>query len=136
MGEQMSGGLSNRQKVTLGGTLGVIASIATILSFLLALGNHPGHPHPGQTYPAVSSYSPSPPPSTVVPSTASSTPAVLSTYPASAQNSILSECEAANAAPASYCQCNVSWVEANVPYSMFVQDPAMWEQEADGYATC
>jgi hypothetical protein len=57
-------------------------------------------------------------------------------YPASAQNSILSNCQQSYGAPASYCQCNLSWLEANIPYPMFAQDPATFEQQADSYASC
>lgn len=60
----------------------------------------------------------------------------VSGYPASAQNSILSDCEQNYGAPATYCQCNLSWLEANIPYSMFVQEPATFEQQADSYASC
>jgi hypothetical protein len=61
---------------------------------------------------------------------------VSSVYPASAQNSIVSDCEQNNGEPASYCQCNLSWLEANIPYSMFAQAPATFEQQADAYASC
>ncbi len=57
-------------------------------------------------------------------------------YPSSTQNSILSDCEQTYGAPASYCQCNLNWLEANIPFSMFTQDPATFEQQADGYASC
>ena len=57
-------------------------------------------------------------------------------YPASAQNAIVSDCEQSYGAPASYCQCNLSWLEANVPYSLFAQTPATFEQQADAYASC
>ena len=57
-------------------------------------------------------------------------------YPASAQNTVVSDCEQSYGAPASYCQCNLSWLEANIPYSMFVQDPATFEQQADSNASC
>jgi hypothetical protein len=57
-------------------------------------------------------------------------------YPADAQNSIVSDCEQNNGEPASYCQCNLSWLEANIPYSMFAQAPATFEQQADAYASC
>jgi hypothetical protein len=66
----------------------------------------------------------------------SSTSSGGSGYPASAQSSIMSNCEQSYGAPASYCQCNLSWLEANIPYSMFVQDPATFEQQADSYASC
>ena len=57
-------------------------------------------------------------------------------YPASAQSTIVSDCEQSFGAPASYCQCNLSWLEANIPYSTFVQDPATFEQQADANASC
>ena len=63
-------------------------------------------------------------------------PAGSSGYPASAQNTIVSDCQQSYGAPASYCQCNLSWLEANVPYSTFAQDPATFEQQADAYASC
>jgi hypothetical protein len=66
----------------------------------------------------------------------SPTPPGGSGYPGSAQNSILSNCQQSYGAPASYCQCNLSRIEANIPYSIFVQDPATFEQQADGYASC
>ena len=59
-----------------------------------------------------------------------------SVYPASAQTSIVSDCEQNNGEPALYCQCNLSWLEANIPYSMFAQTPATFEQQADAYASC
>ena len=57
-------------------------------------------------------------------------------YPASAQNAIVSDCEQNNGEPASYCQCNLNWLETNIPYSMFTQAPAAFEQQADAYASC
>jgi hypothetical protein len=61
---------------------------------------------------------------------------VGSAYPASAQNSVLSNCEQNYGEPPSYCQCDLSWLKANVSYSMFVQDPATFKQQADSYASC
>ncbi len=52
------------------------------------------------------------------------------------QNTIVSDCEQNNGEPASFCQCNLGWLEANIPYSMFAQDPATFEQQADSYASC
>jgi hypothetical protein len=67
----------------------------------------------------------------------SPTPPGGSVYPASAQNTILNDCEQAyGQPPTSYCQCNLGWLETNIPYSMFEQDPATFEQQADGYASC
>ena len=57
-------------------------------------------------------------------------------YRASAQSNIVSDCEQNNGEPASYCQCNQNWLEANIPYSMFTQAPAAFEQQADAYASC
>ena len=59
-----------------------------------------------------------------------------SVYPADAQNSIVSDCAQNNGESASYCQCNLNWLEANIPYSMFAQAPATFEQQADAYASC
>jgi hypothetical protein len=63
-------------------------------------------------------------------------PAGTSGYPASAQTTVVSDCEQSYGAPASYCQCNLNWLQANIPYSMFVQDPATYEQQADSDASC
>ena len=57
-------------------------------------------------------------------------------YPASAQNTIVSDCQQSYGTPASYCQCNLNWLQANIPYSTFAQDPATFEQQADSYASC
>jgi hypothetical protein len=122
MSNQMNGGWSNRKKATVGGTLGGLASIATILTFLNSSSSP--QPQPLQNSP-VSSVSTSGPASPIGPA-----------YPASVQNGILSDCEQSTGAPASSCQCNVDWLKANIPYSMFVQSPATFEQEAAGYASC
>jgi hypothetical protein len=125
MSDQMEGGWSNRKKtITVTGTLGAIASLVTIVSFLTGHSSPTPVPSPSPTS-AVSSVYPTDSPTSTI-----------SVYPASAQNSILSNCEATSGAPASYCQCNVSWLEATIPYSTFVQAPDTYEQEADGYASC
>jgi len=118
----MNSGWSNRKKASVGGTLGVLASIATILTFLSS--NSPSQPQASQNSP-ISSVSTTGPASPIGPA-----------YPPSAQNDIVSECEQSTGAPPSSCQCNVDWLEANVPYSTFVQSPATFEQQADGYASC
>jgi hypothetical protein len=130
MSQQTAAGWSSqRKKITLGGILGAAASLATIATFLTT--HTPSPPNP--TPPAVS-------PFPTHPAADSATPAPATTagsaYPASAQSQIVSECEASQGAPASYCQCNVTWLQANVPYSMFRQAPATFEQEADGSASC
>ena len=56
-------------------------------------------------------------------------------YRASAQSNIVSDCEQNNGEPTSYCQCSLNWLEANIPYSMFAQAPATFEQQADA-ASC
>jgi hypothetical protein len=135
MSQQTSAGWSSqRKKITLGGILGAAASLATIATFLTAHTHSPPNPTP----PAVSPF-PTQPAGSATPAPA--TPATTATtagsaYPASAQAQIVSECEASQGAPASYCQCNVTWLQANVPYSMFRQTPATFEQEADGSASC
>ena len=105
----MDGGWSNpKRTLTLGGTLGAIVSLVTIVSFLT--GCQPSSPNPASTS--------------------------NSGYPTSAQNSILADCEQTYGAPTSYCQCNLNWLEANIPYTMFTQDPATFEQQADSDASC
>jgi hypothetical protein len=47
----------------------------------------------------------------------------------------VSDCEQNNGEPTSYCQCSLNWLEANIPYSMFAQAPATFEQQADA-ASC
>jgi hypothetical protein len=121
MSNQMNGGWSNRRKASVGGALGVLASIATILTFLNS--SSASQPQPQNS------------PISSVSTTGTASP-IGPAYPPSAQDDIVSECVQNTGAPASYCKCNVGWLEANIPYSMFVQDPATFEREADGYASC
>ncbi len=135
MGDQV-GGWSNRKKTfTVGGTLGGLASLVTIVSFVTA---HGGTPAPG---PALdpsqnpAGYSPVPIASAQL-ATTSSEPTVSSQYPASAQSAVVSYCQQNYGGSASYCQCDLNWLEANVPYNMFETDPAGWAGKADAYASC
>ena len=73
--------------------------------------------------------------SSPVPSPGPASPA-SPVYRASAQSNIVSDCEQNNGEPTSYCQCSLNWLEANIPYSMFAQAPATFEQQADAYASC
>ena len=139
MSQQTAAGWSSqRKKITLGGILGAAASLATIATFLTAHTHSPPNPTPPAVSPfptqsAAGSATPAP----TTPATPATTAGSAgSAYPASAQAQIVSECEASQGAPASYCQCNVTWLQANVPYSMFRQAPATFEQEADGSASC
>ena len=138
MSQQTAAGWSSqRKKFTLGGILGAAASLATIATFLTT--HTPSPPNP--TPPAVSPFPTQSAGDSATPAPASSAPPSPATtagpaYPASAQAQIVSECAASQGAPASYCQCNVTWLQANVPYSMFRQAPATFEQEADGSASC
>jgi len=129
MGDQV-GGWSNRKKTfTVGGTLGALASLVTIVSFVTA---HNGTPAPGP------SLNPSQNPAGY--STAPTAPAQVATtssqYPASAQSSIVSYCQQNYGGSVSYCQCDLNWLEANVPYNIFETDPTGWVGKADAYASC
>ena len=88
MGDQV-GGWSNRKKTfTVGGTLGALASLVTIVSFVTA---HSGTPAPGPAVDASQSpagYSPAPTASAQL-ATTSSESTVSSQYPASAQRACL-----------------------------------------------
>jgi hypothetical protein len=129
MGDQV-GGWSNRKKTfTVGGTLGALASLVTIVSFVTA---HSGTPAPGP------SLNPSQNPAGY--STAPTAPAQVATtspqYPASAQSAIVSYCQQNYGGSVSYCQCDRNWLEANVPYNIFETDPTGWVGKADAYASC
>ncbi len=130
MSDQINGWSTRKKTFTMGGTLGAIASLVTIVSFLTGHSNLPPPPNPGQTSPAssVSSTGPALPTGPASPTG--------SAYPVSAQNSVLSNCEQNYGEPPSYCQCDLNWLEANYSYSTFVQDPATFEQQADSYASC
>lgn len=129
MGDQV-GGWSNRKKTfTVGGTLGALASLVTIVSFVTA---HSGTPAPGP------SLNPSQNPAGY--STAPTAPTQVATtspqYPASAQSAIVSYCQQNYGGSVSYCKCDLNWLEANVPYNIFQTDPTGWVGKADAYASC
>jgi hypothetical protein len=117
-------------------TLAVLASIATILGFVITLGNK-SSPTP-QPQPSVTTTVTTPQPSLIT-TTTSPTPTGLA-YPASAQNNFLSACEQYTGLPAPHCQCDLSWVEANYSYSAysasFGADPQPVVEEAENNATC
>lgn len=129
MSYQTNGGSSRQRKYTVGGALAAAASIATILGFL-----HPGGSSPAPAPAPASSSQPAPAGSGApVPSGSSSA------YPASAEASFMSTCEQSTGAPASHCACDLTWVEAYVPYWQYAQEPgaaSAWLQEAEGYANC
>lgn len=129
MGDQV-GGWSNRKKTfTVGGTLGALASLVTIVSFVTA---HSGTPTPGPSL--------NPPQNPAGYSTAPTAPAQVATtsaqYPASAQGAIVSYCQQNYGGSVSYCRCDLNWLEANVPYNIFETDPTGWAGKADAYASC
>lgn len=128
--DQINGGWSNRKKTfTVGGALTAAASLVTIVSFLTG----PAGPPPTPTPTSSPTYQVTPIP-TFSP-TGSGSPAGTA-YPASAQNSIIGYCEQNLGEPLSYCQCDLSWLKANIPYSLFVTNPTTFVQEADAYASC
>jgi hypothetical protein len=130
MGDEV-GGWSNRKKTfTVGGTLGALASLVTIVSFFTA---HNGTPAPGPTS------SPSPNPAGY--SAGTTTPAPVATtssqYPTSAQRAIVNDfLQGSPGLPVSIAQCELNWLEANVPYTTFEQDPVVYEGQADTGAPC
>lgn len=138
MSQQTGAGWSSqRKKFTLGGILGAAASLVTIATFLTAHTHSPPNPTPPAVSPFLThSAAGQATPASTTPAPPSPAATAGSVYPASAQAQIVSECEASQGAPASYCQCNVTWLQANVPYSTFQQAPATFEQEADGDASC
>ena len=111
----MDGSWSNRKKTfTIGGTLGAIASLVTIVSFFTA--HSTPAPSSLSQNPAGSLTSPSSP---APPRHQSTTSSTASTY--------MSNCEQKISGP-SFCQCTLNWFEANVTQSQFAQDLAMLQQ--------
>jgi hypothetical protein len=92
-----------------GGLLGVGASLATILTLFLTLGQQGG--------------------STTPPDTPTSTSQASTGYSQAVQQSYMSSCEAANGiGNASGCQCLLTWFENNISVQEFQTDLA---QQAD-----
>ena len=135
MGDQVGGWSNRKETFTVGGTLGALASLVTIVSFVTA---HNGTPAPGPTFnPSQSSAGYSPAPTTSIQLiTTSSESTVSSQYSDSAQSAVLSYCQQNYGGSVSYCQCDLNWLEANVPYSLFETDPTGWVGKADAYASC
>jgi hypothetical protein len=97
-------GRTRRQKVTFGTALGVAASIATILTLFLTLGQQPSQQQ-----------------STVPKNADTGTAATpVNIYPASVQTNFLNSCEANGSAW--ICQCSLSWFEQHVGINQFNQD--------------
>jgi hypothetical protein len=123
--------------------LAVLASIATILGFLISLGSKSSttsQPQPGPNT-AVSSANPIGSPTQVVSSNQTS-PAnpTGSAYPASAKNNFLSTCSQNAGLSTSHCQCDLNWLESNYPYSyysaLYGADPQSAVNQAEAYANC
>src|ERR1700758_5096841 len=118
MGDQVGGWSDRKKTFTVGGTLGALASLVTIVSFVTA---HSGTPAPGSTFNPTQNparYSPAP-----------TTSAQLATT--SAESAVVSYCQQNYGGSVSYCQCDLNWLEANVPYNMFETDPTGWVGKAD-----
>jgi hypothetical protein len=104
---------------TIAAMLAVLASIATILGFVLTVAH-------GSSSPA----------SSQITTVTSSSPASMA-YPSSAEQSFLATCESYTGLPISHCQCDLSWAEANYPYP--TSSPAMemaLVQQAENNAPC
>jgi hypothetical protein len=110
---------------TIVATLGVLASIATILGFVFtfAQGTNSTTSNPVLLLPSSSPVVTAPPPGTA--------------YPPSAEQSFLATCQSYTGLPISHCQCDLSWAEANYPYS--TSSPAMeliLVEQAENNALC
>jgi hypothetical protein len=99
--------LSTKKKWTIGGALSIAASIASILGYLNSAS--------GSNTPAPAS---------------SQNTNVQSTYPASAQQEFLNQCEESGSSVA-LCQCGLSWFESNVTLARFQVDMAEFDQGTD-----
>jgi hypothetical protein len=121
--------------------LAVLASIATILGFVISLESKSSTtPQPGPIT-AVSSANPTVSPNQVVSSNQVSSPNPTgSAYPASAENSFLSTCYQNAGLSTSHCRCDLNWFEANYPYSyysgLYGADPQSAVDQAEAYANC
>jgi len=123
--------------------LSVLASIATILGFLINLGSSSSttpQPQPQPTT-AVSSANPTGSPNPVVTSNQVSPPNPTgSAYPASAENNFLSTCQQNAGLSTPHCRCDLNWLEANYPYSLYSAsygtDSQSAVNEAEAYANC
>jgi hypothetical protein len=116
---------------TIVATLGVLASIATILGFVftVAQGTNSTTSNPVLLLPSSSPIVTAPPPDTAYPSGTA--------YPPSAEQNFLATCQSYTGLPISHCQCDLSWVEANYPYS--TSSPAMeliLVEQAENNALC
>jgi hypothetical protein len=93
-------GWSRRQKQG-AGVLGTLASLATILTLFLTL---------GQSAPA-----PGAPPSVF-------TPPASAAYPAAARQQYLTACDNSGSATPAQCSCMMAWFTANISYTRFEAD--------------
>jgi hypothetical protein len=96
-------GRTRRQKVTFGTALGVAASIATILTLFITLGQQPSQQQ-----------------STVPNGNSADTATPANIYPAGTQANFLNSCEASGSARV--CECSLSWFEQHVGINQFNQD--------------
>jgi hypothetical protein len=135
MGDQVGGWSSRKKTFTVGGTLGALASLVTIVSFVTAHGGTPASGPADNPSQNPAGYSPAPT-APAQPATTSSDSTVSSQYPASAQSAVVSYCQQNYGGSVPYCQCDLNWLEANVPYSMYETDPTGWAGKADAYASC
>lgn len=116
----------------LAGTLAVLASIATILTFAFTVMNRPSTaPHPGRSTPA------SFPHPTGSSSPVTSANSVSPGYPSSAVNGFLSTCTQYTGLPVSHCRCDLQWVQTQAAYSAsFVPNELLWVENAENNASC
>lgn len=104
-------GLSRKGRAS--AILGTCASIATILTLFLTLGQN-----------SSSSSNTSNSSSTTPSTTAATTQAA---YPASVDQNFLSSCEQSSNGNVSFCQCTLNWFQANVSLTQFEADEDLAE---------
>jgi hypothetical protein len=106
-------------------TLGVLASIATILGFLLTVEQGTNSTTSSLITPVTSA------------SPVTTPPQSSTAYPPSAEQSFLTTCQSYTGLPLPHCQCDLTWAEANYPYS--TSSPAMelvLVEQAENNALC
>jgi hypothetical protein len=115
MDSQAESGRGSRRK-KLGGALGAAASVATILTLFLTIGqnNHTSGGSPGGS----SGGSPG--------GSSGATTQPQAAYPVNIQTNWLNSCEVDSTVAT--CECGLTWFEQNVPLQRFEQDQAEFNQ--------
>jgi hypothetical protein len=115
MSSQAESGRGSRRK-KLGGALGAAASVATILTLFLTIGQN--HSSPGGSSGGSPGGSSGGSPG--------GTTQTQAAYPVNIQTNWLNSCEVDSTVAT--CQCGLTWFEQNVPLQQFEQDQAEFNQ--------